>query len=248
MKEEVTVHRKVRESSNVVQEFSRFAHQYDEYNMIQAKVAKQLVENLSSLSYKNVVDIGCGSGEVFKNFEKQSITVEKFMALDSAETMLNIHPSNASISKIYANFNDHNFLELLPEKKVDMVISSSSLQWSTDLDYTIDKLSKLSNTLNAALFTSGTFKTLHEKAGVRSPIYSAEMIQEIIINYYGSANFSLHHYSLNFETTREMFRYIKQSGVSSGERKLGYKETKRLMNVYPLEYLEFEVLFIEAKC
>ena len=247
MKEEVTVHRKVRQSSNVVQEFSRFAHQYDKYNMIQAMVAKQLVENLSSLSYSNVLDIGCGSGEVFKNFEKQRITVEKFIALDSATTMLDIHPSNTSISKICVNFNDHNFLEQLPDKKVDMVISSSSLQWSTDLDYTIDKLSKLSTTFNAALFTSGTFKTLHEQAGVISPIYSAETIQQIMMKYYGSVNFTLHHYSLNFETTREMFRYIKQSGVSSGERKLGYKETKRLMNSYPLDYLEFEVLFIEAK-
>jgi malonyl-CoA O-methyltransferase len=44
-----------------------------------------------------------------------------------------------------------------------------------------------------------------------------------------------------------MFRYIKQSGVSGGERKLSYTQTKQLMENYPLKYLEFEVLFIEAR-
>jgi malonyl-CoA O-methyltransferase len=44
-----------------------------------------------------------------------------------------------------------------------------------------------------------------------------------------------------------MFRYIQKSGVGGGERKLGYKKMKRLMEEYPLDYLEFEVLFVQAK-
>ena len=44
-----------------------------------------------------------------------------------------------------------------------------------------------------------------------------------------------------------MFRYIKKSGVSSGEKKLSYAETKQLMETYPLDHLEFEVLFVEAE-
>jgi malonyl-CoA O-methyltransferase len=44
-----------------------------------------------------------------------------------------------------------------------------------------------------------------------------------------------------------MFRYIKKSGVSGGKKRLGYKEMKALMKHYPLDYLEFEVLFVEAE-
>jgi malonyl-CoA O-methyltransferase len=44
-----------------------------------------------------------------------------------------------------------------------------------------------------------------------------------------------------------MFRYIKKSGVSGGEKQLSYKETRHLMETYPLDYLEFEVLFVKAK-
>lgn len=43
-----------------------------------------------------------------------------------------------------------------------------------------------------------------------------------------------------------MFKYIKKSGVSGGEKQLSYKETKQLMHTYPLSYLEFEVLFVEG--
>jgi malonyl-CoA O-methyltransferase len=44
-----------------------------------------------------------------------------------------------------------------------------------------------------------------------------------------------------------MFNYIKKSGVSGGEKQLTYKQTKQLMKNYPLNYLEFEVLFVKAK-
>ena len=57
----------------------------------------------------------------------------------------------------------------------------------------------------------------------------------------------MHHYTLEFDSTREMFKYIKKSGVSGGEKKLSYKQTRYLMETYPLDYLEFEVLFVEAK-
>jgi len=247
MKVGVRVHREVTQASNVVQEFSRFAHQYDQYNMIQAKVASELIGSLSSSSHKNVLDIGCGSGEVFKNLERLDITIEHFIALDSSQAMLNIHPQNANITKVCANFNDDNLIEKLPSQKIDMIISASSLQWSTDIDFTLKQLSNMSDRLHAAVFTSGTFKTLHDTASISSPIYNAKFIQEIVSKHYTSVNFALHQYRLNFENTRDMFKYIKQSGVSSGERKLSYKQTKQLMKEYPLDYLEFEVLFLEAK-
>ena len=51
-------------------------------------------------------------------------------------------------------------------------------------------------------------------------------------------------YKLEFEDTREMFKYIKKSGVSGSRNELSYKQIKALMEQYPLNYLEFEVVFI----
>ena len=241
------VQAEVKQTSKVVQEFSRFAHKYDTYNMIQAKVATRLVSKLSRQSYKNVIDIGCGSGEVYKNFQEKNILVDNFMALDSVQNMLDIHIDEEHITKICVNFNDRNFISDIPVQKYDLLISSSSLQWSTNLIYTMRELSLLSSTFYGAVFTSGTFKTLHKTAKINSPIYDIKMVQDVMSRFYKDVQFEMHQYSLEFDSTREMFKYIKQSGVSSGEKKLSYTQTKALMENYPLNYLEFEVLFIEAK-
>ena len=54
-------------------------------------------------------------------------------------------------------------------------------------------------------------------------------------------------YVLEFDSVRDMFRYIKRSGVSGGRRVLGYAQTRELMACYPIDYLEFEVLFITER-
>ena len=233
--------------STVIKEFSRFAHQYDEHNEIQAKVAKKLVEKLPKKHYSSILDMGSGSGEVCKNMMDQDIHFDQFTAFDSAENMLSLHPQAKNIHKICGNFNAEGFTAPLEQNNYDLILSSSALQWSENLDFTLSRMVALSKTLYASIFTSNTFKTLHKTANIDSPIYSAEEVERSIRKYYPQAHFSLHGYTLYFDSTREMFRYIKKSGVSSGEKKLSFKETKRVMEKYPLDHLEFEVLFVEAK-
>jgi len=231
--------------SNVIQEFSRFAHEYDTYNVIQAEVAKSLVEQLPNSHYNTIIDIGCGSGEVYKNLEKDSCSFDHFVALDSSPEMLEIHPSSSKIDKICADFNRVQTFENVSLEYTPLVISSSALQWSKDLDFTLSEISKKSSQAYFAIFTSDTFKALHETAKITSPIYSETVLRETIEKYY-RAKFELKKYKLHFESVREMFNYIKKSGVSGGEKQLTYKQTKQLMKRYPLDYLEFEVLFVKA--
>ena len=231
--------------SNVIQEFSRFAHEYDTYNVIQAEVAKALVEQLPSSHYTTLIDIGCGSGEVYKNLEKNHISFEQLIALDSSPEMLEIHPSSKKIKKICADFNKLQTFENLSFAPENLILSSSALQWSKDLDFTLSEISKRSSHAYFTIFTSNTFKTLHETAKITSPIYSEDVLKNTIEKYYRAA-FELKKYKLHFKSVREMFNYIKKSGVSGGERQLTYKQTKQLMKNYPLDYLEFEVLFVKA--
>ena len=126
-----------------------------------------------------------------------------------------------------------------------LILSSSALQWSKDLDFTLSEIAKKSSHAYFAIFTSNTFKTLHKTAQIASPIYSESILKDTIEKYY-HATFELKEYRLYFDTVREMFNYIKRSGVSGGEKKLTYNQTKQLMKTYPLDYLEFEVLFVEA--
>lgn len=214
--------------------------------MIQAEVAEALVSRLKQSHYSTIIDIGCGSGAVIKNLKKRAISFDKFIAVDLSEEMLSLHPSAANIYQCCIDFSTHDAFDALCGDKEALVLSSSALQWSKDLDLTLSRLVKCGKKAYFAIFTSGTFKTLHQCAGIISPIYSDEALKKVISRHY-EATFMLQSYQLTFPNTKEMLRYIQKSGVSGGERQLGLKEMKRLMEEYPLDYLEFEVLFVEAK-
>jgi malonyl-CoA O-methyltransferase len=230
--------------SKAIKEFSRFAHQYNRYNMIQSEVARTLVEALPFNAYSTIVDIGCGSGEVYKNIERLEHHYKQYIALDSSREMLDIHPSSSHVVKLQADFNLGDSFEFSTDTK-SILLSSSALQWSKDIDFTIKNLAQKCEKAYFAIFTAGTFKTLHQVANIASPIYTEQELQAVLQKYY-DASFKTKVYRLDFENVRDMFGYIKKSGVSGGERQLSYKQTKHLMQNYPLKYLEFEVLFMEG--
>lgn len=234
-----------RENSTIIKEFSRFAHSYDSHNTIQKEVAAELVSSLPDKRYKQIIDIGCGSGAIYQNLVKNNHIFEAFFALDSSDDMLRRHPFDDKIKKYCIDFDQKNAFNTIKSKANTLLISSSALQWSRDLDRLYKKLSKLSKDIHFAIFTSNTFKTLHQVARIKSPIESASVIEETILKYY-EAKVECKTYRLYFNTTREMFQYIKKSGVSGGKKTLSYQETKALIDNYPLAYLEFEVLFVSS--
>jgi len=234
------VHKK---ESKAVKEFSRFAHQYNQYNMIQAEVARTLVQQLPMDEYSTIVDIGCGSGEVYKQIERCGYHFNEYIALDSSKEMLALHPAAKNIVKLQADFNVIETYSSFQTDSKTVLLSSSALQWSKALDFTIKQLSRKCGKAYFSIFTAGTFKTLHQVAKIDSPIYTQQKLQGVLERYY-DATFKTRVYRLNFDTVREMFQYIKKSGVSGGEKQLSYRQTKYLMQNYPLKYLEFEVLFM----
>jgi malonyl-CoA O-methyltransferase len=110
---------------------------------------------------------------------------------------------------------------------------------------TLKEISGLSNSFYLSFFTSNTFKTLHKIAGIDSPIYSKETIESVVDRYF-NASFEVENYKLEFSNVYDMLRYIKRSGVSGGKKQLSYKDIKSIIEHYPLDFLEFEVLFIKA--
>jgi len=230
----------------VRREFDRFAASYGEYNMIQKAAAKRLIEWIGKDRLGSVLDLGCGTGELYRQLKKQNIAFDRFIAADVSREMLARHPRTSAVEILPIDFSDPSALRSLDQYRLDLLLSSSALQWSRNLGKTLEELSSLGVEAYFSLFTSNTFRTLLKEAGVVSPIPDAEKIRELVEAHYRIERLERVEYRLGFESTREMFRYIKRSGVSGGERKLGYRETRELMQRYPLEYLEFEVIFFHV--
>jgi len=229
----------------IVKEFSRFAYEYDKYNVIQKEVAKRLISYVPKGVYNKILDLGAGDGAIYKAFNHKDIKFNKFIAFDFSKEMLELHPKNKYIKKICMDFNQPNSFSMFKKDEFDILISSSALQWSSNLFILLTSIAPLSKKHYFSFFTSNTFKTLHKTANIISPIYSREDIINSLDKVF-HYDIELVTYSLDFDSVHEMLKYIKRSGVSGGVEKLGYKQTKYLLENYPLDYLEFEVLFVKV--
>ncbi len=228
-----------------VSEFSKNANTYGSYNIIQKKVAQNLIGMVCE-NPKRILDLGSGAGEIYKQIDWN---IKEFVAVDLSPRMCELHPKNKNIKIINQNYEESELYETLSkDKKFDYVLSSASLQWSVNLKKVVERFSEISNNCAVSIFCDGTFKTIYAKSKLKTFLPSYKEVINIFSQFY-KINYKREFYKLYFDDNISKFRYIKRSGVSGGKRKLGYKETKKLIEAYPLDYLEFEVLYITgAKC
>jgi len=216
----------------VKREFSKFANEYSKRNIIQKKILQKYSPILNN---KSILDLGCGNGDLL-----QFCTPKNYIGIDFSQEMLKLHPNNNTYC---FDFNTKECWDFIKTQNFEILVSFSALQWANDLEFIFNNIKTLNKPYLMAIFTSNTFKTIHKTANINSPIHSKEKIlkHSKILN----PNIETLNYKLYFDNKVEMFKYIKKSGVSGGEKKLSYKEIKKLINNYPLNYLEFEILVLK---
>jgi len=217
--------------------FSKSATTYNNYSLIQQEVLKLLIKKIDQ-QYNRIVDLGCGTGEFYKQYRYK---VEQLYSIDISIDMLEQHPISNNIKTIQKDFNDLDFFDFLGNLQFDMLISSSALQWSKNLEYMIKNLKALNKPLYLTIFTSNTFKDLHQFIDYKSPIHS----KELIIKATKGMEISFINKSLTFKSNYEMMRYIQKSGVSGSNKPIDLKDMKKILNNYPNPILEFEIAIIK---
>ena len=218
-----------------IKEFSKNAYRYDAHTALQQEVARHLLSRISHRPH-NVLDLGCGSGAVYKQLPWK---VEHFIGVDQSEAMCELHPKNDTVTLICENFES----KPLFEKTVyDLIISSSALQWASDLEALLAMIATSCRQGAFAIFCDKTFLDVYALSQLPTFLPNAQAIIDVC-----QKHFLCHHevktYRLFFENNKEIFSYIKKSGVSGGRKALSVAQTKRLIREYPHAYLEFEVLY-----
>ena len=226
---------------SVKNQFSKYAKEYQNHNIIQQIVAKSLVRELTSQP-KRILELGCGSGQVFSHI---SWEIDFYKAIDFSASMCELHPKASNIEVKCFDFDTQEFINEIKNDSYDIVLSSSALQWSKDLSKIIKHISYITNEVNAVLFTSNTFKTIQKITKIKSPILDESSIKKAFSKYF-KCEFETIMYKLEFDDKKELFDYIKKSGVSGGNTSLDFKEAKKLYKEYDLNYLEFEVIFVKT--
>jgi malonyl-CoA O-methyltransferase len=225
-------------------EFSRFAETYIDSNYIQKQVAKHLI-SMCKGTPKTILDLGCGGGEIYKNIHWD---IDSFVGIDSSKEMCKLHPKDKKVCIFEGDFDDNNlFLDLKKDNLFDLVISSSSLQWSKNLKQLINNISMLSDNILLSIFTSSSFSIIHNELSIKSPLYSETTIIDSIKSYLSITKKQINTYKLTFNSTKELMSYIKHTGISGGIKLTNISDIVKLIKDNKIRILNFEVIYIKAK-
>jgi len=227
--------------NNTKLNFNKSAKDYDDFNIIQKIVSKAVVNDIKNKP-QNILELGCGTGDVYRQISWQT---NSYKAVDFSQNMCDKHIKDNHIEVCCLDFDQDSFFDNIKGEKYDLVVSSSALQWSKDLDKLLFNIQKTTDYIVMALFTSNTFKTIFDISNTVSPIISIQEIKTTFGKYF-NCDFETHSYHLMFQNQKEMFNMIKKSGVS-GNKRLNYKQAKNLWQNYSLDYLEFEVIYITGR-
>lgn len=224
---------------SVENQFSKHAKEYDDNNIIQRIVSRALVRELEEKP-KNILELGCGSGQVFRQIDWE---YDHYTAIDFSSSMCALHPKNDKINIHCFDFDSEDFRKFLKNKSFDIVLSSSAMQWSKDIDILLESIFATTKRFEGVLFTCDTFKSIYQITKEPKKILSLEEIKKGFDKY--NAKYEVYDYKINFDSKKELFAYIKNSGVK-GESTLSFEKAKELYKKYPHLYLEFQVVFVKV--
>ena len=228
---------------SIKNEFNKNANLYGSYNIIQKEVAKDLISLINNKP-KKILDIGCGDGEVYKNIHWK---IDCFIGVDFAKNMCLCHPVLDNVKILNLDFNHQNSFDILSSYHFDTVISSSALQWAFDLGFVFKNIKKLAPHFVLSIFTADTFKELHNKLGIKSPIFTKKEILKAVQTNLENTNILEKKYILNFDSTKDLLDYIKKSGVSSGTKLSSFKALRDIIKKNSIKQMSTEVIFIVSQ-
>ncbi len=185
------------------------AKRYDEFATAQKYAAERLAALLGkhAQSFRNAYEIGCGSGiftkKLLSNFDIEKLTLNDLYRALPMES----HP---------AQIGDIRTLEI--PNGLDLVASSSVLQWIDNFDALLQKIEKslLPGGLFAfAMFSEGTLRELSSFTGQGLPYLSNEKILELVARHFEVLDSAPDICPVSFLTLHDLLNSLKQTGVNN---------------------------------
>lgn len=154
----------------ILSAFSEAARTYDQFSLTQKKIANELALIIQDQSFDRVLDAGCGTGAIF--LALKDVQINDYIQLDISEAMCKKAKSLNNMQCVTAD------IQALPFKQnsFDLVVSSMTLQWATDLKAAIQSIHKTLRIGGIMLFSYPLHKTMHE---LYSIVHKNETYQSI---------------------------------------------------------------------
>ncbi len=226
----------------IARSFSRGKRTYDSSALIQRKVSVKLIEMLASfpsISTANALEIGCCTGTL----------TEMLLRTKKVDTLY----LNDLVSSFYddvtarlAGWDGLSELELIPlfgdieeielPKELDLVISSATFQWLTDLQYLFERTAealKKGGLLAFSIFGPGTLYEFKEVTNIGLNYSSVGNILDMLEKDFHIEIEETIRDQLFFSTPREVLKHLQATGVGGVQE---HRWTPRKLVAFEKEY------------
>lgn len=242
--------------------FDRAADTYERASTVQKKVAKRLIEMVSSDYYRTVIEIGSGEGFLTESLIDK-IKFDRYINLDISLRLLLKLRKKLGKRVSYINGKAENIP--IRAYSTDLLISSSSLHWVDDIESSLISILKLLKEGGRFYFSIFVLPTLREievasKYSGFGSIYPLRTATDYLKILETNRNFK---FDYEVVTLREKFTSVKEilyslkltgTNFTLNKRFSGKNSFKRFCDFYERTFKEgsslyctYEVLFIEGQ-
>lgn len=223
----------------IAQRFSKARQSYNDHAVVQKQICQHLMhlmlQNVPSQHFKQVLEIGCGSGRL-SHLMQQHLQIDQLILNDLYPEIQQYFKQADGLEWLIGD------IEQLPLPQfVDLAVSSSALQWMSDLKALIQRVYQALQPNGFFCFSTFGPQNLQEiKAltGQGLSYFSLEYIQQFLL----SQGFEILHvseslHSLNFEHPRQVLQHLKATGVTAVAS--DYRWTKQSLAQFYQNYQQY---------
>lgn len=222
----------------VAQRFAKAGQSYVEHAVVQKRISEQLFEYLKKhcpKSLASVLEIGCGSGNLTDLFQSY-FQVEQLFLNDLYE----------DVQQHFADVENINWLigdieQLTLPTSLDAVISSSALQWMTDLPALLKRIHivlKSNGYFGFSTFGAENLIEIKQLTGQGLNYYSLETLQQQLEeNGFEILLIQQEQKHLYFDQPKAVLQHLKATGVTATAK--SHRWTKQSLQQFYLDYQQF---------
>ena len=206
---------------NITNNFSRYAHLYDQYADIQKQAALKLIDTVKHGNFCKILELGCGTGN-YSILLRERFKAASIKALDISESMISVARDKLKHKDVELIVADAQNMSL--HEDFDLVTSNACFQWFDDLGEVLREYAKLlqkQGTLLFSIFGPYTFSELNtaltqvlkEERITATHFYDRDSLKAILQEHFKSVKISEINYQENFVSLKELLEKIKYSGI-----------------------------------
>ena len=214
--------------------FNRAAPTYDSCSTLQDKISGNLIDRLRiiKLDPLDILDLGCGTGTNGLNLRKK-YKKSRIINYDFSENML----KEARIKqKLFIldknNLSPYSYIcadiEAIPlkENSLDLVWSSSTIQWCNELDLVFNQVKKILKPGGLFIFSTFGPNTLHELREITENLFNEKKTSTFIYMHnlgnllmdsgFGDSILDTENFTVTYNEVERLFKDIKSIGATNG--------------------------------